>query len=253
MSLTPHQQHSNDIAETHATTQQQPKSTAFQRSISARNQQREHSPTTDDENNNALINNDLLSVSFYSLSSAFASSMDNLVAMTTGSGAVKSSSSSDSGGVANGGQAKKSNEKTTDMQKKSSGKNKSGGATTDSKRKSSKFVVEIKEARVNPVVTKKGWLNFLDTKSNGWTRRWVIVRRPYALLYKSENDMVERALVNLATARIEYGKERDELLLITNVICICTPHRGFLMQAESAHEVEEWLYALNPLAVGQVM
>jgi kinesin family protein 1 len=34
-----------------------------------------------------------------------------------------------------------------------------------------------------------------------------VVRRPFAFIYNHEKDPVERALINLGTARIEYNDE----------------------------------------------
>ena len=36
------------------------------------------------------------------------------------------------------------------------------------------FAPDVEEVRVSPVVARKGWLNFLDEKSNGWVRKWVV-------------------------------------------------------------------------------
>ena len=49
---------------------------------------------------------------------------------------------------------------------------------------------EVTEERVGVVVSKKGWMNFLEEKTQGWTKRWVVVRRPYILLFSDEKDLV---------------------------------------------------------------
>ena len=36
------------------------------------------------------------------------------------------------------------------------------------------FAPDVEEVRVSPVVARKGWLNFLDEKSNGWIKKWVV-------------------------------------------------------------------------------
>ena len=38
-----------------------------------------------------------------------------------------------------------------------------------------KFIAEIDEVRVNPIVSKKGYLNFLEEKSIGWTKKFVVL------------------------------------------------------------------------------
>lgn len=36
------------------------------------------------------------------------------------------------------------------------------------------FVPYVDEIRVSPVVSRKGYLNFLEDKKNGWMKRWVV-------------------------------------------------------------------------------
>jgi hypothetical protein len=38
-----------------------------------------------------------------------------------------------------------------------------------------KYIAEIEEVRVNPIVSKKGYLNFLEQKSIGWSKRFVVI------------------------------------------------------------------------------
>jgi hypothetical protein len=38
----------------------------------------------------------------------------------------------------------------------------------------SKYVAEIEEVRINPIVSKKGYLNFLEEKSVAWSKRFVV-------------------------------------------------------------------------------
>jgi kinesin family protein 1 len=37
-----------------------------------------------------------------------------------------------------------------------------------------KYIAEIEEVRINPIVSKKGFLNFLEEKSIGWSKRFVV-------------------------------------------------------------------------------
>ncbi len=36
------------------------------------------------------------------------------------------------------------------------------------------YVPEVEEIRVSPVVSRKGYLNFLEEKKNGWIKKWVV-------------------------------------------------------------------------------
>ncbi|KAF8794618.1 Kinesin-like protein unc-104 like protein [Argiope bruennichi] len=114
------------------------------------------------------------------------------------------------------------------------------------------YVAEVEEIRVSPVVSRKGYLNCLDDKTKGWVKHWVVVRRPYVFIYKNEKDPVERGMINLATAQVEYSEDQEAMLKVPNTFSVVTKHRGFLLQTLGDKEVYEWLYAINPLLAGQI-
>ncbi|XP_017277970.1 kinesin-like protein KIF1A isoform X4 [Kryptolebias marmoratus] len=114
------------------------------------------------------------------------------------------------------------------------------------------FVPDIQEIRVSPIVSKKGYLHFLEHHTSGWVRRFVVVRRPYVYLYRSERDNVERAVINLSSAKVEYSEDKQTLLRTPNTFAVCTDHRGILLQATNDKEMHDWLYAFNPLLAGTI-
>ncbi|XP_061151551.1 kinesin-like protein KIF1A [Syngnathus typhle] len=114
------------------------------------------------------------------------------------------------------------------------------------------FVPDIQEIRVSPIVSKKGYLHFLEPHASGWVKRYVVVRRPYVYLYRSEKDAVERAVINLSSAKVEYSEDKQTLLRTPNTFAVCTEHRGILLQANNDKEMHDWLYAFNPLLAGTI-
>uniref|UniRef100_A0A3Q2WAL9 plus-end-directed kinesin ATPase n=1 Tax=Haplochromis burtoni TaxID=8153 RepID=A0A3Q2WAL9_HAPBU len=104
----------------------------------------------------------------------------------------------------------------------------------------------------SPIVSKKGYLHFLEPHTSGWVRRFVVVRRPYVYLYRSERDSVERAIINLSSAKVEYSEDKQTLLRTPNTFAVCTEHRGILLQAANDKEMHDWLYAFNPLLAGTI-
>uniref|UniRef100_A0A3P9HY16 plus-end-directed kinesin ATPase n=1 Tax=Oryzias latipes TaxID=8090 RepID=A0A3P9HY16_ORYLA len=104
----------------------------------------------------------------------------------------------------------------------------------------------------SPIVSKKGYLHFLEPHTSGWVRRYVVVRRPYVYLYRSERDSVERAVINLSSAKVEYSEDKQTLLRTPNTFAVCTEHRGILLQASNDKEMHDWLYAFNPLLAGTI-
>ncbi|KAK8750322.1 hypothetical protein OTU49_014780 [Cherax quadricarinatus] len=114
------------------------------------------------------------------------------------------------------------------------------------------FVPEVEEIRISPVVSRKGYLNVLDDRTNTWIKRWVVVRRPYVFIFRDERDPVERGLINLATAQIEYSEDQQAMVRVPNSFSVVTKQRGFLLQTLGDKEVHDWLYAINPLLAGQI-
>ncbi|XP_064341422.1 kinesin-like protein KIF1A isoform X9 [Camelus dromedarius] len=114
------------------------------------------------------------------------------------------------------------------------------------------LVPDIQEIRVSPIVSKKGYLHFLEPHTAGWAKRFVVVRRPYAYMYNSDKDAVERFVLNLSTAQVEYSEDQQAMLKTPNTFAVCTEHRGILLQANSDKDMHDWLYAFNPLLAGTI-
>ncbi|XP_072724515.1 kinesin-like protein KIF1A isoform X3 [Ciconia boyciana] len=114
------------------------------------------------------------------------------------------------------------------------------------------LVPDIQEIRVSPIVSKKGYLHFLEPHTNGWVKRFVVVRRPYVYIYNSDKDTVERAVLNLSKAQVEYSEDQQAMLKTPNTFAVCTEHRGILLQASSDKDMHDWLYAFNPLLAGSI-
>ncbi|KAJ8687388.1 hypothetical protein QAD02_023182 [Eretmocerus hayati] len=127
-----------------------------------------------------------------------------------------------------------------------------GSVTSPSKENLVLYVPEVEEIRISPVIARKGYLNVLEHKTNGWKKRWVSVRRPYVFIFRDEKDPVERALINLATAQVEYSEDQLAMVKVPNTFSVVTKHRGYLLQTLGDKEVYDWLYAINPLLAGQI-
>ncbi|XP_072333979.1 kinesin-like protein KIF1B isoform X4 [Scyliorhinus torazame] len=111
---------------------------------------------------------------------------------------------------------------------------------------------DIEEIRTGPVVSKKGYLHFMEPQSNSWVKHYVAIRRPYVFIYNSDKDPVERGILNLSTARVEYSEDQQAMLKTSNTFAVCTKHRGILLQASNDKEMYDWLYAFNPLLAGSI-
>uniref|UniRef100_A0A8D3DKD5 plus-end-directed kinesin ATPase n=1 Tax=Scophthalmus maximus TaxID=52904 RepID=A0A8D3DKD5_SCOMX len=129
---------------------------------------------------------------------------------------------------------------------------KSSNGASEAKPSTRKYVPDIQEIRVSPIVSKKGYIHFLEPHTNGWVKRFVVVRRPYVYIYNTERDGVERAILNLSSAQVEYSEDQQAMLKTPNTFAVCTEHRGILLQATNDKEMHDWLYAFNPLLAGTI-
>ncbi|XP_063292260.1 kinesin-like protein KIF1B isoform X16 [Pelobates fuscus] len=114
------------------------------------------------------------------------------------------------------------------------------------------LVPDIEEMRPGSVVSKKGYLNFKEPLSHSWVKNFVVVRRPYVFFYNSDKDPVERGLINLSTAQVEYSEDQQAMVKSPNIFAVCTKHRGILLQAINDKDMNDWLYAFNPLLAGTI-
>ncbi|XP_034974216.2 kinesin-like protein KIF1B isoform X4 [Zootoca vivipara] len=114
------------------------------------------------------------------------------------------------------------------------------------------LVPDIEEIRPGSVVSKKGYLNFKEALSPSWAKHFVVVRRPYVFIYNSDKDPIERGILNLSTAQVEYSEDQEAMVKTPNTFAVCTRHRGVLLQAINDKDMNDWLYAFNPLLAGTI-
>ncbi|XP_075980841.1 kinesin family member unc-104 isoform X9 [Anticarsia gemmatalis] len=114
------------------------------------------------------------------------------------------------------------------------------------------YVPDCEEVRVSAAVARRGHLNVLQHGTHGWKKRWLVVRRPYVFIYRDERDPIERALINLANAHVEYSEDQEQMVRMPNTFSVVSKERGYLLQTLGDKEVHDWLYAINPLLAGQI-
>lgn len=112
------------------------------------------------------------------------------------------------------------------------------------------YVPEVLLVRKNPVTSKRGYLHIMDDCSSRWSKCYVVVRKPYVLLYRQEGDPVEQFLINLKHSKVEC----PEYFVSLSVFSIRTRHCRFLVRntTEKEEDAYDWLYALDPLLVGSL-
>jgi kinesin family member 1 len=78
------------------------------------------------------------------------------------------------------------------------------------------FIPDLEEIATSSMVTRKGYLNVLEHGCSGWKKRWIVVRRPYIFIYKSDKDNIERAVLNLTNAQVECSEDQMAMIKIPN-------------------------------------
>lgn len=64
------------------------------------------------------------------------------------------------------------------------------------------------------MVSKKGYLHFKEPLYSNWAKHFVVVRRPYVFIYNSDKDPVERGIINLSTAQVEYSEDQQAMVKV---------------------------------------
>uniref|UniRef100_A0A8C0QW32 Kinesin family member 1B n=1 Tax=Canis lupus dingo TaxID=286419 RepID=A0A8C0QW32_CANLU len=77
------------------------------------------------------------------------------------------------------------------------------------------LVPDIEEIRPGSVVSKKGYLHFKEPLYSNWAKHFVVVRRPYVFIYNSDKDPVERGIINLSTAQVEYSEDQQAMVKVS--------------------------------------
>lgn len=113
----------------------------------------------------------------------------------------------------------------------------------------STLIPEMEEVKLSSVVNKRGHLNYMEDREQKWFMRWLVVIRPYLLIYSNSREQIERDVINLTTAHFESPENCPN---VGFVFVLTTKHRTYLMQSDNEKTLHEWIYALNPLLAGQL-
>ena len=97
------------------------------------------------------------------------------------------------------------------------------------------------------MVALQGWLNVYITAGDYWERRWLVMKRPYILIYSDEKETKLCGVINLTLARVCRKFELETILEQPNVFAIYTRHNSFIIQAPVGDEVmNSWIKLIDP-------
>lgn len=57
------------------------------------------------------------------------------------------------------------------------------------------YIPEMEEIRISPIVARKGFLNVLEQKLNGWKKRWVVSIFLYFLFYNIQKKNISPRMI----------------------------------------------------------
>lgn len=89
----------------------------------------------------------------------------------------------------------------------------------------------------------------MEPRSNSWVKHFVVVRRPYVFIYNSDKDPVERGVLNLSTAQVEYSEDQQAMLKVPTVSysTLCA-----LIRSEWRSTDNGWMDGCIPISSGNI-
>ncbi|KAG0294799.1 kinesin-like protein Klp8 [Dissophora globulifera] len=112
-------------------------------------------------------------------------------------------------------------------------------------RSAPRFKPEAKYVTKSENISKKGYLNYPESKDDVWVKRFFVIRRPYMYIYTNNSETEELGVVNLTHVRVDYKRDFEEIMNRQFVFALYTTSNAYLMQAASRDEMCSWLNQLD--------
>ena len=110
------------------------------------------------------------------------------------------------------------------------------------------LVHDISHKKTTQSVT-RGYIQ-LSEYEGLWRKFYAVLKRPYIFLYYNDKDPIERDLINLATAEIQFNQDQLDAQTGVSVFSLCTKYRRFLCKTQ---DFDSWIDALDPLISGALV
>ncbi|CAJ0766045.1 1141_t:CDS:10 [Entrophospora sp. SA101] len=111
--------------------------------------------------------------------------------------------------------------------------------------KSEKLVAQVCMVSKIDTITKKGCLSTPENSDDFWVKRWYVLRRPYLFIYESQKETEEQGVINLASVRVDYKKDLENMLQRQNVFAIYTNNNAYILQASSRQDMIDWISKID--------
>jgi len=114
------------------------------------------------------------------------------------------------------------------------------------------LIPELLRVDLTKNIIHKGYLLFLETRNNGWVKRWAFIRKPFLCITDHEKDYVIRVSIRLKDITIQFNEDHTHMMGVKNLFTMCTKNRGFLVQTLKPKDMETWLNHFDPLLAGTI-
>ncbi|RIB23929.1 hypothetical protein C2G38_1958650 [Gigaspora rosea] len=109
-------------------------------------------------------------------------------------------------------------------------------------KKPTKLVAQVRMVAKTDTITKKGYLfTPEDANDDHWVKKWYVLRRPYLFIYESPKETEEQGAINLASVRVDYKRDLEDMLQRQHVFAIYTNNNAYILQASSKQDMVDWI------------
>ncbi|RIB09980.1 hypothetical protein C2G38_2266193 [Gigaspora rosea] len=111
--------------------------------------------------------------------------------------------------------------------------------------------------------TKEGYLfTPEDANNDHWVKKWYVLRRcvlsthenilrciyrPFLFIYESPKETEEQGAINLASVRVDYNRDLEDILQRQHVFAIYTNNNAYILQASSKQDMIDWISKITNL------
>ncbi|KAI9265572.1 hypothetical protein BY458DRAFT_513324 [Sporodiniella umbellata] len=112
----------------------------------------------------------------------------------------------------------------------------------------SKLISEVKFITEIDNVTKKGYLMYQEDPAKGtWTKKYMVLRRPYIYIYTNSSETEEQGIINVSSVRIDYNPAIEIMIKRQHVFSLYTNNNAYVLQANTKNDMIDWMKSIDKL------